>query len=291
MKLFVAVSLLGASAVASTSSLAGQAAGQKTALVTVLVESASPLKELTKSDFMVRENDKNYEVLAAQLSPEPLYISLLIDTSQPPPDVTPSATQDLRTAVETFVKGVLDSKPDSKIALTEVAGAAVTAVPFTDSREALDKVVRRLYPNQPTGAVMLEAIGEAAKALSDKPTPRRAIVVIDFASREDSAEGTLNSVAQAVQKSGATVWTVSVRGRGASSPNRDRVLNLVTQGSGGLRQTAVESSGLESMLNKVAHSLLSQYAVTFARDSSGPVKGIRMETARGAKVLLSPWMR
>jgi hypothetical protein len=289
MRHLVALSLVGAFAAGGTSPHAAQSGGQKTALVTVLAE-AAPLAGLTQSDFVVRENNKSYQVLGAGLSPEPLYISILVDISEPPSGA-PSAIQDLRTALEGFVKSVLDSKPESKISLTEVAGAAVTAVPFTDSRDELDKVVRRIFPNRPAGAVMLEAIGEAAKGLSDKPTPRRAIVVIDFASREDSAEGTLNSVGEAVQKSGATVWTVSVRGRGASSSNRDRVLNLVTQGSGGLRQTAVEPSGLESMLKKVANSLLSQYAVTFTRDASGPVKGIQMETKAGAKVLLSPWMR
>ena len=61
-------------------------------------------------------------------------------------------------------------------------------------------------------------------------------------------------------------------------------------GLGGLRLTAVEPSGLGGMLTKVANSLTSQYTVTFARPDASAMKPVKME-ARGAKVLLSPWLR
>ena len=53
----------------------------------------------------------------------------------------------------------------------------------------------------------------------------------------------------------------------------------------------VEATGLEPMLKSVANSLLSQYTVTFMRPGSGDVKSTEMQTSKGGKVLLTPWMR
>jgi hypothetical protein len=83
---------------------------------------------------------------------------------------------------------------------------------------------------------------------------------------------------------------VSVRGSGSSS-NREAVLNAVTQSSGGRRLMIVEPTGLEAMLKSVANSLLSQYTVTFARPVNATVKSMQVETAKGGKVLMTPWMR
>ena len=65
----------------------------------------------------------------------------------------------------------------------------------------------------------------------------------------------------------------------------------MTRASGGMRLTAVEATGLDTMLKSVANSLLSQYSVTFTRPGSGEVKSTQMETSKGGKVLLTPWMR
>jgi hypothetical protein len=66
---------------------------------------------------------------------------------------------------------------------------------------------------------------------------------------------------------------------------------VVTRSSGGTRVTIVEPTGLEAMLKSVANSLLSQYTVTFTRPVNATVKSTQMETAKGGKVLLTPWMR
>ena len=96
---------------------------------------------------------------------------------------------------------------------------------------------------------------------------------------------------QIVHRAGASVWTVSVRTNSSSSNNREEVLNAVTRSSGGRRLTIVEQSGLESALKSVANSLLSQYTVTFTRPVGATVKSTQMETAKGGRVLMTPWMR
>ena len=283
--------MLGVSAVFGLAVVAQTApqAGQKSALVTVVAEAGGPIKDLTARDFVVMEDKTRREVVGAELATEPLFISVLVDTTQPPMGVQPP-TRDLRVGLSTFVKTIQAAIPESEVALMEFAGAAVTTVDFTKNAEQLDKAIQRLFPNQQSAAVLLEALTDAGKKVAARPAPRRAIVSVDFRSQDTSGEQAMKRTAEEVHKSGATVWAISI-GNASSAPAREAVLNTVTQSSGGLRLTAFEASALEGLLKQVANSLLSQYTVTFARPDNSPVKPVKLETTRGAKVLMSPWMR
>jgi hypothetical protein len=269
---------------------------QKTALVTVVAEAGGPVASLTATDFVVREDRATRPVVAAARSAEPIFVTLLVDTLAPPLGAPSGAagfsqTQDLRRGLTSFVTAIKGGNPDAQIAVMEYAGAAVTVLDFTSSATEMDRYIQRVFPNRRADGVVIEALVEAAKKLSDKPTPRRAIVSIDFNSRDSSAVQAMNQAAENVRKSGATVWTISIRGTSASSSNREDVLNVVTRASGGMRLTAVEATGLDSMLKSIANTLLSQYMVTFTRPANAEVKSTQMETSKGGKVLLTPWMR
>jgi VWFA-related protein len=263
---------------------------QKAALVTVVAEAGTPIRDLKARDFIVKEDGAKREVLDAQLADDPLSIVLLIDTAQPPMGVPPP-TQELRNSLAAFVKTIQAASPDAEIALGEFAGASVTTVDFTNKTADLEKAIARLYPNQQSHAVLLEALVDAGKKLAGKPPPRRAIVTVDFNSPEGSAERTMKDAISSVHDSGATLWPVSVRGTATTTPIREEVLNKATKANGGMRFSSIDASGLEGMLKNVAASLTSQYTVTFTRPDDKPVKATVFETAGGPKVLLTPFMR
>jgi hypothetical protein len=263
---------------------------QKAALVTVVADGGTPIRDLRRRDFIVREDGVKREVVEAQLADEPLSIAFLIDTTQPPLAMTPPA-QELRNAASTFVKTVHAVNPDAQIALGEFAGAAITTVEFTNQAADLEKAILRLYPNQQRGAVLLEALIDAGKRLAARPAPRRAIVTVDFNSPEASADRSVQAAANSIAASGATLWAVSVRGTTPTTPNREEVLNKMTKANGGMRFSSIDATGLEGMLKNVAASLTSQYIVTFTRTGDGAVKSSTFETAAGSKVLLTPFMR
>lgn len=263
---------------------------QKTALVTVVAEARGPVADLGARDFVVREDRTQRDVLDARPATEPVFVTLLIDTIRPPVGIL-APTQDYRRGVSAFVSTLKAGNPDAQIAILDYAGAPVTAVDFTSEAPTLDRFIQRLFPNRQADAVVIEAVLEGAKKLGDKPSPRRAIVIVDFSWRDASSVESMQQAEQMVNRAGATVWTVSVRANSSSSNNREEVLNAVTRSSGGRRLTIVEPSGLESALKGVANSLLSQYTVTFTRPVGAAVKSTQMETAKGGRVLMTPWMR
>ena len=275
---------------------------QKVALVTVVADANGSIKDLTAKDFIVTEDNNKREVVDAQLADDPLSVALIIDISQPPMGVIPP-TQDLRTAVASFVRTIQAGSPSAKISLSEVGGAAVTPVNFTAKFEELEKGINHLVPGDARQAVLLEALVDASKRLGEQPPPRRAIVSVDFTSQEGSAERSLKEAVEAVHKVGATLWPVSVRGsatgttdasgmRSTFQPSqiREEAFNKITQANGGMRLQAVDAPGLGPNLKIVANSLNSQYTITFVRTGGNP-KSTKIETTRGAKVLLTPWMR
>ena len=262
---------------------------QKIALVTVVSDNGTRLSDLAAKDVVVHEEKAERKVLSVEPATEPLVIALLVDTSSITGRQYP--VQDLRKAVSNFVKIVTSGQPDTQIAIMTVAGAATTALDFTTKVDEVDKAVQRLFPDQTGTTVMLEALTAASAKFGEKQTPRRAIVAVDFNAPEGSSSSSMKKVAEDVRKAGATLWSVSVRGTSESPATREDIFNAVSQASGGMRLSAVESTGLDAMLSKVANSITAQYSVTFARPDTSPAKAVKMDTTRGAKILLTPWMR
>jgi hypothetical protein len=56
---------------------------EKSILVTVLDKDGAPIRDLAAEEFMVREDGARREVTGAELAREPLFVSMIIDTSSP----------------------------------------------------------------------------------------------------------------------------------------------------------------------------------------------------------------
>jgi hypothetical protein len=276
---------------------------ERQVLITVLDANDRPIRDLKASEFLVREDNQNREVTHAELTTEPLFVVLLVDTTKPPMGITPP-TQDLRSGLAQFVATVTAASPDAEIALMEYGGAAVMTVNFARTTDDLDKAIQRMLPSQRSSGVLLEGLVEAGKALSKRASPRRAIVATNFSWTESSAL-VPKAVADSVIKSGATVWAVTFQGATSSSnfqigsqsvdnemnANREIVLNNLPPMTGGLRLTGVTPTALGSMLEKVAQALTSQYVVTYVRPDGPPAKVVQATATRGARALTAPWGR
>jgi hypothetical protein len=262
----------------------------RAAVVTVLAESGTPIRNLTAGDFVVKEAGKKLAVLDARLSTDSLSAALLIDTAQSPPGMQPP-TSELRGAAMSFVRTVLGTDPSAEIGVWQITNTPTAIVPFTSKQDDLRAAIERLIFGKEAAAVLVEGLLVAGRQLADKPGSRRSVVAVDFDSPEGTAMSIVQQAADSVVNSGATLWAVSVRGATAGNATREDMLEKMTKSTGGKRYSTLAPSGLEPRLKGIAASLTSQYVVTFERAADGPLKSLVFETAKGGKVLATPFMR
>jgi hypothetical protein len=262
---------------------------EKLVLVSVVAGESQPAAALAPADFQVTEGKDTTQVVEAVPAKDPLSIVLLVDTAVP--EGTAAHTPELRNALTSFVATVLGYEPAAQIALYQVANAALPVADFTSDREALDKGIGLIASGTTPGSVMLEGVMTAARLLTARPAPRRAVVCVSVGTAEGS-HYLPKDVANAVRKSGATLWVVSVqRSTDASLTNRDAVWERATEDTGGLRLNALQATHLDTQLNTIANSLLSQYVLKIVRKRDGAVSGFKGQTSKGLPVLFTHWIR
>jgi hypothetical protein len=266
--------------------LFSQSAPQLSYLVTAIPQGDGPVTDLTAADVTVREGGDARKVLSVQRAAFPLVVSVLVDGTQPPLGMS-QAVRHVREGLAGFVTALRATSPGVRMSLAEVSGGVTPLASFDGLQTELDIAISKLFPAHPGDAVFLEAMGDAAKALTPMGTPRRAIVLIDFNSSESLSESTMKRTTDALTASGATVWSVSLAPPRASRSRREGALNLITKVSGGNRLVASESSGLPALLKQVADSLASQYTIAFERPAAAPPKDVTMATSRGVKLHVS----
>lgn len=257
-------------------------------MLTVLEKDGTPLRDLAAADFRIAEDGASRTVTSAALTTEPLSVIVLVDTTKSRMG-TPEPTRDVRVAAQTFVKTVFAGGQPTQMAIMEYAGAGVMLRGFTDKVADVEKAAGRLVPSQQSTAVLLETLIDAAKEVGKRPGPRRAIVIMDRGSQEASqVRG--DRITAEIEKAGASVWAVSLtQTSGVSNPARDYALESLTAATGGMRLTGVASSSLETLMKRIADSLVSQYVVTYT--SEGTPKMITPGASRGATVLRAPWVK
>ena len=270
---------------------------ERSILVTVLDQAGAPVKDVKPADLAVNEDGATREVIDVKPAADPLTVALLIDTTTPTMG-TDAPTQELRAGLLTFVKAIQGASPESQIGMWEFAGAAVQTVKFTPKTDDLTKKIQRMFPTRQSGGVLLEALVDASKEMGKRAGHRRVIVSISFNSPEVSAiEPKL--VAEAIGKAGVSLWAVSIQSNASASvssqgstPTREVILDNMTARTGGRRLTGVSPTALEAQLKSIADALLSQYEVTYVRPDGAPnSERIEPISRRGAKVLMTPWMR
>ncbi len=284
-------SVLGFAAAAAVAGTAVVTASrdEKLALVTVVADQTKPASALTPADFKITEDGGSVEVVEAIPAKDPLSIALLVDTALPSDGS--AVTPELRRALNSCVMAGPAGEPGAQIALYQVANAAIPVKPFTADRADLEAGIEVIASGTPAGSKMLEGVVIAAKQVAARPAPRRAIVCVSIGTTDGTS---LNpkDVFDALSKSGATLWVVSVQNaRDRSLTNRDELWTRGTEQMGGLRLNVVQANRLDVPLQSVANSLLSQYFLKMARSRGGPLKGFKGQTSSGSSVLLTRWTR
>jgi hypothetical protein len=271
---------------------------RKSIIVTVVDPSGAAVKTITPADLAVQEDSATREVVDVQPASDPMAIALLVDNTKPAMGKE-APTRELRAALNAFVTTVQAASPESTIGIWEFAGAGVMIQKPTAKADELTKRINRMFPGQQSGGVMLEALVDASKELSKKGLgPRRVILSVSFDSPEISTIDP-REVAIAMRKAGVNYWAVSIEpgqdasnGMRGSTASRELIMTNVTTASGGMHDTGVTATSLESQVKRVAEAITSQYVVTYARPDSAPnPTAIQAVSRKGMKVLTAPWVQ
>jgi hypothetical protein len=270
-------------------------AADKTIFVSVLDNDFKPVKDIGATEFGIREDTVVREVTSVKPATQPLFITMLADTSKVTGGGGFSAgstelIRDIRTSLISFVRQIATASPQSQMSLMEFGQAAVTITNFTSKTADLEKGINRLFPKQDAPSVLLEAIVEAAKNLSKKESPRRAIVVLNVEPSDEQSREPGQKIVDELRKSGAQLWAVSLQKGALRNPQRDVVLEVITKNTGGRREFIVGQSAVEAILKSYADALTSQYEITYKRPAGAPPQNVQVGVARpGLKLFATTW--
>jgi hypothetical protein len=262
---------------------AGGSSGQRerTLVLSVVDGSGRPVTDLQADDVRVREDGVDGEVTGLKRAPGSLFIQILVDTT---PGTEPYVSV-IRQALTAFVDRVKAADRGARIGLMEFGQAAAPIVPLTDSDHHLESGIARIFPKPRSASVLLEAIVAASTSLMPQPGPRRAIVSFNTEPSDEQSRESPNRMLQALGRSGAQVWSVSLQTLNRNNPNRDIVLNQVAKVTGGRREVIVAASAIQGYLENYADVLLAQYEMTYRMPGDRPAKVVQTGTTRpGARV-------
>jgi hypothetical protein len=261
----------------------------KSLFLSVLDPSGAPIKDLALGDILIREDGTDREVIAVKPSSQPISVAMLVDTAQGTRvadayGTVEQYTTDIRNSAAIFGKTLLSKSPDAAISLMEFGQAAIPIVRFTKNLEEYQKGVNKIFPKADVPSVLKEAIVQANKDLASQPSPRRAIVTLNFEPSDEQSHEDTKSIVNSFKESGAQLWSVSVQRGALKNAKRDVSLDQFTKNSGGKRDFIVGISTVPEILQKYADALTYQYEVVFKRpEGKKPPEQIQVGLARQGK--------
>ncbi len=240
--------------------------------VSVLDENGSPVADLQVSDFLVREDGALREVVRVGRATAPIQLAILVDTSQ----AAIPAILHIRNGLHAFVEAMHEG---NDLSLITFGGPPRILVDVTRDRERLNAGVDRVFAYSDTAAYLLDAIRETGRGFQRREASRPAIVVVTTEGVDFSARS-YTDVLEILGEAGVAMHAVVLPSRrdpfsGSSTltdtrlsdytNNRDLLLALGPETTGGRRSDLITSMGLEDELKAVASELSSQYLVVYVR--------------------------
>ena len=240
--------------------------------VSVLDEQGVPVPDLGVSEFIVREDGGQREVLRVSRANAPIQLAILVDTSR----AAIPTIRDIRNGLRTFVEAMSGG---NEISLITFGGLPRILVEATRDLEKLNAGVDQVFAYSDTAAYLLDALTETVRGFQKREASRPAVVVvttegIDFSNR------IYTDVLEILGESGVAMHALVLLSRREPfsqsttlSPeelrhyteNRDFVLALGPEATGGRRSDLLTSLDVERQLTAVAAELSNQYLVVYVR--------------------------
>lgn len=239
----------------------GAQADEQSIHASVVDRTGAPVTGLTATDFVVRENGVEREVLRAAPATEPLRVAVLVDTSQ----AIDSDVSNVRDAVRGFFRAL---PSNTEVALIGFGQRPTVLTDYTRDTARLNEGIGRLFAQPGSGAYLLDAIVEASRGLRVREGVRPIIVVITAEGAEFSDRYHRTVVDELRGRVALHSFVITRRGGSLrSQAARERELTLAegARMTGGRREHVLTSMALEDRLQELAAELQNQYRIDYSR--------------------------
>ncbi|HXG54901.1 MAG TPA: hypothetical protein VNJ03_05930 [Vicinamibacterales bacterium] len=243
-----------------------QSAGPRTRdiYVSVVDGKGVAVPGLGSTDFSVREDGVEREVINAVAATEPLSIVLLVDDSQ----ASTASIAHLRDGITHFLELM---KGKASIGIVTVGERPTSVVERTSDVAAQKKAIGRIFARPGSGAYLLDGIVEVSQGLRKRDASRAHIVALSVEAIEFSnlqKEKVLTELFAA----GATLHVLAIGAPAfpSSDEMRNRAIVIAdgTEQTGGRREQLLTPMAIDDHLTRLAGELLNQYVVTYGRPES-----------------------
>ena len=230
--------------------------------VSVVDAKGDPATGLTEDDFRVREDGTAREVLKAGAATEPLTVALLVDDSQ----AASPALQMIREAVETFITSLAGK---AEMTIISIGERPTIVVDYTTDQKRLQDGAKRIFPRSGAGAYLMDAIVDASRGMQKRKAARGVIAVLMMENSVEFSNRHYDNVLSELARGGAALNIVALgQPSGSLSDeirNRNHVVAVGTERTGGRRDNVLALTAAAPKMKQLAHELLHQYVVTYAR--------------------------
>jgi VWA domain-containing protein len=266
---------------------------ERSMTVSVVNEAGAPIPDLGVSDFIIREDNAEREILKVVPAIEPMHIALMVDTSRASRD----NVSHYRTALPPFVTALVNANATgakNQVAILAFGERPTVLTDYTSSVTELQRGINRLWALDDSGAYLLDALYEVCQGFEKREIRRPVIVAITQEGREFSYRQ-YDQVLGPLRESGAPFHALVLGKPSGAIDDEARSRNIVldegTRGTGGSREQLLTPMALDSKLKQLANVLTHQYLVTYAHpDSLIPPEKVTVSakatgmTARGTLV-------
>ena len=230
--------------------------------VTVVDGANRYLTDLEQSDFSVFEDGVKQDIVFFTRRPQPIALSLLLDSSASMED----KLETLQVAAANFVRRL---KPSDMAQVIDFDSRVSIRQTFTPDQSALESAILQAVSGGSTSLhnaiyISLKELGKI-RAKNEEDVRRQALIV--FSDGEDTSSlVSFEEVLDLAKRSETSIYTISLRGTDTNTRGfreAEFVMRQLAQETGGRAFFPVKIDDLNGVYSQIADELASQYTVGY----------------------------
>jgi hypothetical protein len=246
----------------------------RTVFISATDSKGAAVTDLTAADLVVKEGGKQQTISSVAAATDPMQVAIIVEDQ---------GTGMFQYGVAQFIQSLLEH---AEFSVTLVTSQGTKIVDYTKDVDALKGAIGKLAQrpkSTPDGDQIPETISDTAKELTKKNAARPVIAVLTMSGEAHSAVSP-NDVLDVLRGSGAILYVLTVPG----TPT-EQVLGDGPKQSGGRFEQISTSAQAGDIMQKIAATLLHQYAVTYTLpDGVKPNQSLNVTTTRKGVTLQAP---